>query len=356
MQTKIVEKLSDIRTILDASTNIIVILNYHRQIVFCSRSLLEWLNLNDSDKVIGLRPGEVFNCINAFRMPGGCGTSEACCVCAAPKAIIKSQQGEKATVECRIMVNDNDQIDSLDLHIATTPLHINNEKFVIMDIKDISSQKRRRALEHIFFHDIMNTATVILALSHFLAEKPAETNMDLLMYNQSMIKQLVEEIEEQRDLLKAENNELRVDMHLVHSLDLLSEVVNRYTNDQHYENINIQIDQLAKDIEFISNSKLLRRVLVNMLKNALEATKVNETVRVGCNLQREFVEFWVNNPEIMPREIQLQVFQRSFSTKNINRGLGTYSMKLLTERYLNGTISFSVSEKDGTIFYARFPL
>jgi Signal transduction histidine kinase regulating citrate/malate metabolism len=57
----------------------------------------------------------------------------------------------------------------------------------------------------------------------------------------------------------------------------------------------------------------------------------------------------------MPREVQLQLFQRSFSTKGSNRGLGTYSMKLLTERYLHGSIAFTVSEEEGTTFFARYP-
>ena len=57
-----------------------------------------------------------------------------------------------------------------------------------------------------------------------------------------------------------------------------------------------------------------------------------------------------------PREVQLQVFQRSFSTKGENRGLGTYSIRLLTERYLKGQVSFTSSPETGTIFTAAYPL
>ena len=58
----------------------------------------------------------------------------------------------------------------------------------------------------------------------------------------------------------------------------------------------------------------------------------------------------------MLREVQLQVFQRSFSTKGTDRGLGTYSMKLLSERYLHGSVSFTSTPEEGTIFRARYPL
>ena len=68
------------------------------------------------------------------------------------------------------------------------------------------------------------------------------------------------------------------------------------------------------------------------------------------------VEFSVHNPNPMPRNVQLQVFQRSFSTKGSGRGLGTYSMKLLSERYLGGRVSFESNEESGTVFRARYPV
>ncbi len=69
-----------------------------------------------------------------------------------------------------------------------------------------------------------------------------------------------------------------------------------------------------------------------------------------------WVAFSVHNPSFMPRSVQLQVFQRSFSTKGEGRGLGTYSMKLLSERYLGGRVDFTTSPDGGTTFIATFPL
>ncbi|MFQ5559388.1 MAG: sensor histidine kinase, partial [Nitrospinota bacterium] len=53
---------------------------------------------------------------------------------------------------------------------------------------------------------------------------------------------------------------------------------------------------------------------------------------------------------------QKQVFMRSFSTKGKNRGIGTYSMQLLSENYLQGRVYFSSSPEAGTDFVAEFPL
>jgi hypothetical protein len=63
----------------------------------------------------------------------------------------------------------------------------------------------------------------------------------------------------------------------------------------------------------------------------------------------------VRNPTSIPRNIQFQLFQRSFSTKGSDRGLGTYSMRLLGERYLGGAISFRSGPPTGTEFRLALP-
>jgi signal transduction histidine kinase len=100
----------------------------------------------------------------------------------------------------------------------------------------------------------------------------------------------------------------------------------------------------------------LSRVLGNMLKNGLEAVQQGERVTIGCRPGDRKAEFWVHNPGVMSENVRLQVFQRSFSTKGTGRGLGTYSIKLLTERYLRGQVSFRSGEGEGTTFMACYPL
>ena len=86
------------------------------------------------------------------------------------------------------------------------------------------------------------------------------------------------------------------------------------------------------------------------------ASQPGQTVSAGFQAQEGGVEFWVHNPTTMPREVQLQVFKRSFSTKGSSRGLGTYSVKLLTQRYLQGRVWFTSSPEEGTTFRVWLPL
>jgi sensor histidine kinase regulating citrate/malate metabolism len=76
---------------------------------------------------------------------------------------------------------------------------------------------------------------------------------------------------------------------------------------------------------------------------------------VGYSVDTERVIFFVHNDQFMPKEVQLQVFKRSFSTKGKDRGLGTYSIKLLGERYLKGKVWFETDLKNGTTFLISLP-
>jgi sensor histidine kinase regulating citrate/malate metabolism len=67
------------------------------------------------------------------------------------------------------------------------------------------------------------------------------------------------------------------------------------------------------------------------------------------------VRISVNNSRVMPRHVQLQIFNRSFSTKGAGRGIGTYSMKLLGESYLKGRVGFRCEEAFGTTFFIDLP-
>ena len=61
-------------------------------------------------------------------------------------------------------------------------------------------------------------------------------------------------------------------------------------------------------------------------------------------------------PGVIPPDDQLQIFQRSFSTKGRGRGLGTYSIRLLGEAYLGGAVSFTSTQRTGTTFRIELPL
>jgi signal transduction histidine kinase len=117
---------------------------------------------------------------------------------------------------------------------------------------------------------------------------------------------------------------------------------------------------VAKEIngpcELASDKLLLQRVLGNLVKNALEASLEGEQVQLSFECRDTSAVFRVHNRAAMPESVRMQVFRRSFSTKSpVGRGIGTYSAKLITERYLGGSLSFTSSEQKGTTFTVTLP-
>jgi signal transduction histidine kinase len=96
-------------------------------------------------------------------------------------------------------------------------------------------------------------------------------------------------------------------------------------------------------------------VLVNLIKNALEASSPGETVTVSFE-NRGVPTFRVHNPAVMSEAVQAQLFQRSFTTKEgSGRGVGTYSVKLFVENYLRGTVTLHSTAQMGTTFIVTLP-
>jgi signal transduction histidine kinase len=339
--------------LFNAVPDVFLVLNEQRQIVFANRAMLDLIGVKDSDTVNGLRPGEVLDCVHAFENPGGCGTSEFCKTCGAVLAILSSLRGKEAVQECRIVQKNG---NALDLRVWTTPLTIGERTYSLFAVNDISHEKRRRVLERIFFHYIMNTAGGLQGVSELLQDATVDELDELKQMVYALAERLVDEIQTQRMLSAAETDDLVISPVQVHSVTVLRELADFYRNHEVARGRYIRLDPNTHDVSFVTDKTLLSRVIGNMLKNALEATKSGESVTLGCRANTDSVEIWVSNPTFMPRNVQLQVFQRSFSTKGSGRGLGTYSIKLLTERYLQGQVSFTTSEEAGTTFTARYPL
>jgi len=165
----------------------------------------------------------------------------------------------------------------------------------------------------------------------------------------------IEEIDALRLLTQAEDCSLQVVWADLNAASLLEEVVATLRCHPSARGKRIILDTEMLDVTFRSDRRLLRRVVENMLLNALEATDDGGNVSLGCWQISGHVNFWVHNDAWMPEEIQLQVFQRSFSTKGQQRGIGTYSIKLLSSHIL-GSVNFTSSPERGTVFQASFPL
>ena len=339
---------------LDAVSTAVLILNGRRQIVFANRAFLELIGILDVTDIMGLRPGESIGCIYSDRNEGGCGTTEFCRECGAARAILSSLQGEEDIQDCSISLNDDP--NALDLRVRTSPMELKGEGFTVFSITDIGDEKRREVLERIFLHDVRNTAGGIQGFLQLLAEEEEE---DLQLHALTIIdlsEKLMDEIDSYHQLVRAENRQLMIRPASFSSKDLLERVMSLYISHEAARDREIRIDPNSEDLEMFTDETVLLRVMGNMTKNALEAIAPGEAVTLFCCREGEMARFEVHNPGMIPSDTSLQIFQRSFSTKGPGRGLGTYSIRLLSEHYLRGQVGFTSSAAGGTTFYGIYPM
>ena len=352
-QAKKIAAWTEIQDLINAIPDILLAVNSSRQIVFANQAAVDFFQVRAADDLLGRRPGEAAGCMHSRETPGGCGNAESCRVCGAFLAITHGLQGNSSREECRMSLDGG---APLDLSIWARPFELDKERFLFLSIKDISDQKRREALEKIFFHDLLNTAGGLSSISEIIAcSAPCELQ-ELREVIASLAEQLVDEIQTQRDLLSAERGELHVQARRENSRVIVAKTISLYLRNQACDGKSIQAAEICEEVPLLTDTTLLIRVLGNLAKNALEATSPGGTVTVGCHLLGgDTVEFFVHNSAFIPRELQLQIFKRSFSTKGSGRGLGTYSARLLTERFLGGKTDFSSTPGEGTLFFVRIP-
>lgn len=353
----LIQKVPVIQSLMDAIPHVVMVINSQCQIVAANAALFSML-CTDAPGLVGKRPGEAMNCVHSTEGPGGCGTSTHCLACQAVRAVLKSQQsGTPVRTEARLTINKPSGTGAMELLLTATPIVIEDQPLIFCVLEDISDRIRLNVLMQIFFHDVMNTAGCIYSLADYLHRTPAAALEDegFLAQLARMTGQLLDEIRSQRDLSEAESGELEVAAVPVGTREVLEDLQAAYAGHSVATERQIEFSELW-DGQIVTDCRLLLRVLGNMLKNALEATPPGGTVTLGCAEVGPRVMFSVHNATVIPPEVQLQIFQRSFSTKvEAGHGLGTHSIKLIGERYLRGKVAFSSNSADGTTFTITLP-
>lgn len=351
-----------IQKILDAFPQPTALLNLEEKVITLNINFLKLFSYTSNEHLIGKRPEDIFNCIYAIDKNNHSQIADQCRKCGENLEVKESKVScNRFTERCHLtFVDETGHFDDFhNMKINKSPFTIDEKQFYLFSITDISNDVRRRLVERIFFHDVLNTAGNILGILDVLnlIGNDDERSGSLYESLKNTSQDLINEIKYQQDLSAAENNELIPVLYPTSSLGILYSSRDEIINSDVAFNRKILIASSSVDDEILTDGVLLRRVLINMLKNALEAAKSGEKIILGCEpLNKEYFRFWVHNDTVIPQEIQSQIFNKSTSTKGSGRGLGIISMRLVGEKYLKGKVSFTSSEEEGTLFMIDLPL
>ncbi len=343
-----------VKALLQSVGGYVLVLNTQRQILAASREIMEALNVRELDPILGRRPGEAFHCEHAPEGPDGCGTAPACRHCGAVLAILAGQaDGVPAGGECWLTMRRNGRIECVEFKVRATPLVIGSTPVIALVLHDISASKRRELLERMFLHDARLVVEKIADRSRALAsKKPSETVHAIL----GLCERLTVEFTQYGVLLQAEQHVLAPRRERVVPADVFERIRTLFEWHSDAEGKTLALRLPGEPCAITSDAALLTNVLVNMAKNALEATPAGGSADLVFELVDGRPRFTARNEGVMPAETAQRVFTRCFSTKpGRGRGLGTYAMRLIGERFLGGKVWFTSTAEEGTEFHFELP-
>lgn len=335
------------------------LLNPTRQIVMGNEAGWRMAeSLGTSTGVTGLRLGEALACLNVPLGPDGCGTGPHCRHCGMGQANLafSKNPGEYDTeFRLRSLVEGVEVTHTFAAHVS--PVDVFNETLRLCSLTDITAAKSRETHEHIFFHDVLNTAQAVHGAADLL---PGLDDPDAVEELAQVVSRgattLIEEIEAQRDLRRAEDGTLAAALAPASVAEIVTDAVQLYQHSRFARGRTLTLETTPGDSEVPTSRIHLTRVVGNLIKNALEASGVGDAVHVRVVPLPEEVQIHVHNAAVMPEAVQAQVFQRFFSTKaSSGRGLGTYGVRLLVTRVLGGTVGFESTSSGGTVFRVQLP-
>ncbi|MBK9794939.1 MAG: HAMP domain-containing histidine kinase [Holophagaceae bacterium] len=343
-----------LQAVLGTLDSYAVVLNPQRQILAANPALLQALPGSDALGCQGSRLGEALGCVHASKGPDGCGSSRACTRCGALLAMLACQETRQTTTgECLMSTQREGRWQAMEYAVRAHPITVADHSLTLLTLQDISSKKRREALEKIFIHDLRDSLQGLQGSTMMLQAAGADAPM-VAERILNLTSRLSATVECQARLMLAESGELVPDLHSVSPDRVLDELFHALSADQGARLVRISSASGGSLIR--TDSEILCRVLSKMALNALEALPLGGQARIWHERRAGRAAFVVQNPGCMPPEVADRVFQRSFSTKaGPGRGLGTYAMKLLGETILGGRVGFTTSWEDGTRFFIELP-
>jgi nitrogen fixation/metabolism regulation signal transduction histidine kinase len=264
---------------------------------------------------------------------------------------------------------------TVQLSLKATSFMAKEGELFILSIQDIKNELDEKEVEswmkliRVLMHEIMNSITPITSLSESLFnifskegtpvlpeqlnEKTVSTTLQGLNVIKEQGKGLMSFVESYRKLTRVPEPERKI----FKVTDLLNRVQTLYNSLEKSERIELSISLDDPDIELYADQNLVSQVLINLLKNALEANENNQQGKIMINVRsdkNQHSEICVtdNGPGISEENLD-EIFVPFFTTRENGSGIGLSLSKQIM-RIHGGTLKVrSVPDKE-TVFCLGF--
>ncbi|MDH3592672.1 MAG: hybrid sensor histidine kinase/response regulator [Planctomycetota bacterium] len=240
-----------------------------------------------------------------------------------------------------------------ELETAKTELaERNNELEALQTLKDMLAQA--------LVHDLKNPLSAMVGNLQLLQMKVDPKSARHVQRCSDAASRLHRMILDLLDIAGMEEGALAIDPVDVDALELLSQAIDDVDASARQRSVELVLDEKPDPCLIHGDPGMLRRVMDNLITNAVEHSPADSCVRVHCREREEGIELSVRDegPGV-PEEQRERIFDK-FARGNhktphgVNRGLGLTFCRLAVEAH-GGAIWVERSPEGGSVFRALLP-
>ena len=276
--------------------------------------------------------------------------------------------------ERRLISIDTEQ-GEIQLSLKATSFKTNNNELVILSIQDIKNELDEKELEswmkliRVLMHEIMNSITPITSLSERLSkiysaggqpvlpeevtDKTIATTLQGLNVIKEQGKGLMSFVESYRKLTRVPEPEKK----LFRVSDLMSRVQILFNSLEKNDKIELNISINNPDLEIFADQNLISQVLINLVKNAVEANENNPAGKImivsGLDENHHPEICVIDNGPGITEENRKEIFVPFFTTRPNGSGIGLSISKQIMRIHGGNLKVRSVPDKE-TVFCLSF--
>lgn len=236
---------------------------------------------------------------------------------------------------------------------------IGNDQVRIITFNDISGEMEQyeemswNKLIRVLTHEIMNTVTPISSLSETLSEDISNTKITELKAGLDTIsaasKGLIRFVDNYRRLTRVSEPVKKA----FYLKDLIGKVFKLTGDFAAHTGTSMKYTELSEDILLYADESQISQILVNLIRNAIQAEARNISITAAIDANESVVVTVGNDGRAISKESREQIFVPFFTTKSDGTGIGL-SLSRQIMRLHNGSISLSRSNDKETVFSLIF--
>lgn len=272
-----------------------------------------------------------------------------------------------------LRVGDNPRIEvsnereEMQVSLSLSEIVIKRRRMKVITLNNIGNELEAKEMEswirliRVMTHEIMNSIAPITSLSETLltlhnTPENDSSDEDLRLNTieafetiHSTAKGLLSFVDSYRKFTAIPKPNIR-SFEVKPLIDKILHLEEKCINEK---NIQVELQEAGEHIEWFADEKLITQVLVNLVKNAVEAMTDTETKRIRISINRQpdgKVQVEVSNTgNPIPKEVLPHIFIPFFTTKDAGTGIGL-SISRYIMRLHGGKLTHATSAEGWTVF------